>query len=78
MSNVLTLISIAIVCIIIGCLIGYFAGREKQDGTIIIETTEDERERIRFVLDLELDDIKEKKKVIFLVENHVSQNSQLV
>lgn len=45
------------------------------DGNIFIEPTEDgERERIRFVLDLDLDDIKQKRSLTFKVNvNSASQ-----
>jgi hypothetical protein len=45
----------------------------------VIETTEDgERERIRFVLDLELDEIRYKTQLVLKVENGISKKSQAV
>jgi len=59
-------------------LIGYIFGRyifsRHRNGTIIVENSEDgQRERIRFVLDMDLDDIKLKKQLILKVEDETSQ-----
>lgn len=63
----------------IGFIFGHFIFKKKSNGSVVIERTEDgERERIRFVLDLELDEIKGKSQLILDVENHLSQNSQPV
>lgn len=67
--------AIFIAAMVVGIfLIGFLAGksiRKNQcDGTIFIEPTEDpNRDRVRFVLDLELDDIRKRKRLIFLVQN---------
>ncbi len=74
-------ISISAIC---AYLLGFLTGRRIRksqcDGTIFIEPTEDpNRDRVRFVLNLELDDIRKKKRLIFDVtaDSH-SQNSQSV
>lgn len=75
---------IIIGCIILACLafgfvIGRFGLKQHRDGTVVIETTEDgERERIRFVLDLELDEIRYKTQLVLKVENDISKKSQVV
>lgn len=66
-------------CLLIGYIVCYFMARRKRDGSVVIEMTEDnERERVRFVLDLELDDIKNKKYLVLKIENNLSQNKQVV
>lgn len=66
-------IFIAVVVIgvfLIGFLVGKSIRKNQYDGTIFIEPTEDpNRDRVRFVLDLELDDIRNRKRLIFLVQN---------
>lgn len=55
---------------LIGCLAGKSIRKDRCDGTIFIEPTEDpNRDRVRFVLGLELDDIRTRKRLIFLVQN---------
>ena len=70
---------ILIFTIIVCFFIGRFSVNNKYDGNVFIEPTEDEdRDRIRFVLEMELDDIKKMKKITFKVNNVESQNSQPV
>lgn len=63
--------------------IGYFVGKylgngKAKAGTIRIEPTEDgERESFGFIFDIDFEDLKAKKQVVFLVENR-SKNSQSV
>ena len=55
---------------IAGIIVGKNIRKDQCDGTIFIEPTEDpNRDRVRFVLDLELDDIRKRKRLIFLVQN---------
>ena len=60
-------------------LLGFGFGRygfkkQKYDGTVILETTEDgERDRIRFVLDMELDEITTKDQLLLKVSNQLSK-----
>lgn len=55
---------------IAGIIVGKFIRKNQCDGTIFIEPTEDpNRDRVRFVLDLELDDIRKRKRLIFMVQN---------
>lgn len=64
---------------VLGFIFARIFTRHKANGTIVIAMSEDgEREQIRFILDMDLDDIKNKKELILTVENHVSQNSQTV
>ena len=69
------LILVSMVCIVLGLIFGRLSKKTpSSDGTIIIEPTEDgERERVRFVLDMDLEQIKSKRRVIFAVENKLSQ-----
>ncbi len=79
MKEYVILVCIAIVCLAIGFIIGRFGLKKNIDGTVVLEQTEDgERDRIRFVLDLELDEIKDKTQLVFKVENDLSQKSQAV
>lgn len=53
---------------IFGWVLSKYLNKKSDDGMIFIEPTEDgERERIRFVLNMELDDIKKKTFLIFKV-----------
>ena len=79
MKEYLILAAIIIVSLVFGFIFGRFGIKKHHDGAVDIERTEDgERERIRFVLDLDLDEIKGKSQLILGVENHLSQNSQPV
>ena len=70
---------ITVVALLIGFIFGHFVFRKRQDGAIVIEMSEDgERERVRFVLELDFDELKDKKQISLNVENHLSQNSQPV
>lgn len=69
--------------IILAAAIGFLCGmnlrKKHSDGTIIIEPTEDEnREKVIWKLDMELDDIKKYSQVVFDVKNTTSKKSQLV
>ena len=61
-------------------LLGYGFGRygfkkQQTDGSVIIEPTEDgERDRIRFVLEMELDEITTRDQLLLKVENRLSKN----
>lgn len=62
-----------------GFIFGRISKRNKEDGIIFIEMTEDrERERVRFVLGMGLDEIKKKSQLVFKVNNTESQNSQSI
>lgn len=71
--EVKSIIVIAVLVIgwfIAGIIVGKSIRKSQCDGTIFIEPTEDpNRDRVRFVLDLELDDIRKRKRLIFLVQN---------
>ena len=71
--EVKSIIVIAVLVIgwfIAGIIVGKSIRKDQCDGTIFIEPTEDpNRDRVRFVLDLELDDIRKRKRLIFLVQN---------
>lgn len=79
MKEYVILICIIVVCLGIGFVIGRLSLKKHIDGTVVLEQTEDgERDRIRFVLDMELDEIKDKTQLVFKVENDLSQKSQAV
>ena len=79
MRDYIILIAVALVLIGLGFIFGRFMLKRHRDGSVVIEMTEDrERERVRFVLDLELDEIKYKKQLVLKVENTLSQNKQVV
>lgn len=65
--------------ILISLWIGFILGRvvlkKKRDGSVIIERTEDgERERVRFVLENDLDELKYRKRLVLYVDNTLSKN----
>ena len=74
MREYLILIGLSVLWLVAGFIFGKLSSKTKPNGTIIIEPTEDgERERVRFVLDMDLDEIKTKRCLIFTVENQLSQ-----
>ena len=65
-----------IVGMIVGFIIGYLTSRQKPDGEIVIEKTSDEdgeRELMRWVLEMDLDDIKKSSQIIFSVKDETSK-----
>ena len=79
MKEYLILVVAILISNAIGFIFGHFVFKKKSTGSVIVERTEDgERERIRFVLDLDLDEIKNRSQLVLDVENHLSQNSQPV
>jgi len=71
--------SVIIICLFLGFIFGRFGMKKHHDGAVILETTEDgERDRIRFVLDVDLDALKDKSQLTLKVENNLSQNQQAV
>lgn len=73
-------IGIAIVLsAVISFILGRIGSKQKYDGTIFVERTEDpNRDRVRFVLNLDLDEIRKCKNLNFEVRANESQNSQLL
>ena len=76
MNEMTKLIMIVVAAVLIGFIFGWIASKPKVNGTIVIEPTEDDRERIRWVLDMDLDGIKEQKLIIFKVEDTTSKKPQ--
>ena len=65
-----------IIGLIAGFIIGYLTSRQKPDGEIVIEKTSDEdgeRELMRWVLEMDLDDIKKSSQIIFSVKDETSK-----
>lgn len=70
--DIITLIGYTI-AFLSGALSAYFILRPKKDGSIVIEKSEDgERDRIRFLLGMDLDEIKKYKSITFFVEDHTT------
>ena len=77
--NVFLGLAVVIIAAAIGFLLGLTFAKRKIDGTIVIEPTEDnDRERLIWKLDMDLDDIKKHSQVVFNVENNTSKKSQFV
>ena len=73
-TDYISIFLIVLSMFLLGFLIGRMTKKTNANGTIIIEPSDDgERERIRFVLNMELDEIKTKHEMIFKVENQLSQ-----
>lgn len=73
------LIAVSIIWLVLGYIFSRIKLKKHSDGSVVVEMTEDgERERVRFVLDLDLDDIKSKNLLILKVENNLSKNKQVV
>ena len=78
-KTIIFIVLIALVCLAIGFIAGRLSKKQHHDGQIIIEPTEDnDRERLIWKLDMELDDIKKKSQITFQVADHTSKKSQLV
>lgn len=63
--------------LIIGFGIGFifrflFRKKKKYDGTIVIEKSAEDKETIRIIFDVELDDLKTKHDVSFKIDNQLS------
>ena len=70
---------LTVILFFLGIVIGrtVFRRKSESDGMIFVEPTEDgERERIRFVLNMDLDEIKQRKQIIFVIMDSESKNSQ--
>ena len=69
-ENIIIIVVLIVGWFIGGIVVGKNIRKNQCDGTIFIEPTEDpNRDRVRFVLDLELDDIRKRKRLIFMVQN---------
>ena len=69
-ESIIVIVVLVVGWFIAGVKVGKNIRKNQCDGTIFIEPTEDpNRDRVRFVLDLELDDIRKRKRLIFLVQN---------
>ena len=77
--NIFLGLTVVLIAAAIGFLLGMIVMKRKNDGAIIIESTEDnERERLIWKLDMDLDDIKKRNQIVFHVANRDSKKSQLV
>lgn len=77
--NVFLGLAVVLIAMAIGFLLRATLTKRKIDGTIVIEPTEDnDRERLIWKLDMDLDDIKKHRQVVFNVENNTSKKSQFV
>lgn len=77
--NIIFEIAVIALATFVSFLAGMIAMKKHSDGSIIIEPTEeDDGERLIWKLDLELDDIKKRDRIVFKVENNTSQKSQSV
>lgn len=77
--NIFLGLTVILIAAAIGFLLGLTLTKRKIDGTIVIEPTEeDNRERLIWKLDMDLDDIKKHSQVVFNVENNTSKKSQFV
>ena len=72
---ILILIGAIVISFIFGWLLSRLFKKSHYDGAIFIEPTEDgERERIRFILEMDLDEIKQKPSLLFKI--NVTTDSQ--
>ncbi len=77
--KIVYLVLIFVLAIVAGFIIGRLSKKQKHDGWIVIEPTEDEdRERLVWKLDMELDDIKKSQQITFRVADNTSKKSQFV
>ncbi len=60
--------------LVLGFAFGRFGLKHHHDGSIVLEMTEDgERERVRFVLGLDLDQLEDRHQVTLKIENNLSK-----
>lgn len=60
--------------LVLGFVFGRFGLKHHHDGSIVLEMTEDgERERVRFVLGLDLDQLEDRHQVTLKIENNLSK-----
>ena len=66
--------AIAIIfALLIGVIVGKLSCKRKPDGTIVVENSPDrERTVIRFVMDIELEEIQNRKEIRLNVDNRLS------
>ena len=77
--KIVYLVLIFVLAVVAGFIIGRLSKKQKHDGWIVIEPTEDEdRERLVWKLDMELDDIKKSRQITFQVADNTSKKSQFV
>ena len=77
--NIILGIFVLILAALIGFILGSSTTKKHNDGSIIIEPTEeDDGERLIWKLDMELDDIKKRNQIVFKVEDNTSKKSQSV
>lgn len=73
MDNILWTIIVGVLSFFIGFIFAKIFYKKHYDGAILIENGEEDRELMRWVLDMELDEIKEKKIIVFKVEDQTSK-----
>jgi hypothetical protein len=74
MNEYVICILLAFVSSLIGFVFGRFGLKHHHDGSIVLEMTEDgERERVRFVLGLDLDQLEDRHQVTLKIENNLSK-----
>ena len=77
--NIILGVAVLIITAAIGFIVGCISTKRHIDGCIIIEPTEEnDGERLIWKLDMELDDIKNCRQLVFNVENNTSKKSQPV
>lgn len=65
---------IIVLSLVLGFLFGRFGLKHHRHGEIIIEMNEDRsRERVRFVIDVDLEDLKKKNQIVLKVNNTLSK-----
>lgn len=76
MRDYIILIGLSVLWLIAGYIFGKLTRKKPTyDGTVFLEPTEDgERDRIRFVLDMELNEITTKDQLLLKVDNQLSKN----
>ena len=73
MQQYIILAAAVVISLWIGFIIGRIVLKKQKDGSVVIEKSEDgERERVRFVLEPDLDELKYKKRLVLYVENTLS------
>ena len=74
MNEYLIWVSVIVASLALGYIFGKLLTKKHSDGSVVLEMTEDgERERVRFVLDLDLDDLEDRKEITLKIDNRLSQ-----
>lgn len=73
MEKYILIVVIVAISFALGFFVCYISRKNIKDGTIVLENSSDgDRICMRFVLDIDLEDIEKKKRIELIVDNQLS------